>query len=84
MQFKKNTPTGGFGDNAVVNFDVLDAKYIINKLPSNGLVRIEPDVSSAFTAGAVSAYGLTRDNLLQSKGKTSSSNRCEGAPHSPS
>ena len=69
MQFKNKAPTGGVGDNAVVNFDVLDAKYIINKLPSNGLVRIEPDVSSALTAGAMSAYGLTSDNLLQSKGK---------------
>lgn len=69
MQFKNHTPTGGYGDNAVVNFDVLDAKFIINKLPTNGIVPIEPDVSSALTAGAMSAYGLTPDNLLQSKGK---------------
>lgn len=53
----------------MVNFDVLDAKYIIDKLPSNGLVTIEPSVSSAFGAGAASAYGLTPENLLQANGK---------------
>lgn len=53
----------------MVNFDVLDAKSLVDLLPSNGLVTIEPSVSSAFRAGAVSAYGLTLDNLLQAAGK---------------
>ena len=35
---------------------------------ANKYVTIEPAVGSAFLGGAISAYGATRDNLLQAKG----------------
>ena len=71
MQFKSHPPTGGFGDNAIVNFDIQDAATVIRELLDNEYVTIGPSVSSAFRDGAISAYGATPENLLQAKGTDS-------------
>ena len=68
MQFQKHAPTGGFGDNSVVNFHVYDAQSIITKVSTNGLVKVTPPIVSALTAAAASVYGLTPANLQQAQG----------------
>ena len=68
IQFKNQPPSGGFGDNALVNRDVFDANALIHKLANNGYFTVPSTVVAAFRAGAANAYGVTADNLSREKG----------------